>query len=42
MLLGGALTTFCAAVPLLFTQIIFFKEMVRPVGFGFGFGFGLG
>ena len=26
---GGALTTFCAAIPLLFTQIIFFKEMVR-------------
>jgi len=25
---GGALTTFCAAIPLLFTQIIFFKEMV--------------
>lgn len=24
---GGALTTFCAAIPLLFTQIIFFKEM---------------
>ena len=24
---GGALTTFCAAIPLLFTQIIFFNEM---------------